>query len=60
MKTQDVLKLIEKDLYFPKDVAVVQTASGDFVGFMPVGHMRPCAEIRVKRLRKRINGLKQR
>ena len=56
MKTQDVLKLIEKEKGFPKDVAVMQTSSGDFIGFMPVcsGYRRDDSVWRIRNLMRKL------
>ena len=36
MKSQEVLKLISKEHNFPKEVAILQTASGEFIDFMSI------------------------
>jgi len=60
MKSQEVLKILSKEHTFPKEVAILQTASGDFIDFMSIenGYRKEEILSKIKRMKKHIDSYK--
>ena len=57
MKSQEVIKIISREIHFPKDVAILQTSSGEFVDLMPTckGYRKIEALDRIRKIKEIID-----